>query len=455
MNNKTLVITGEDFKTFNNLILAPIIIFNKEKILFANKIFISTYSCFKNISELYIDELFNDEILMEQIKNLFDKNKNFSKNEVSIRNNKGKLLYANVLIKPVIFNDKNCLLMQFADVTENVITKNQLISMTNVRNLMLKITENIVKFNDINDIYNLTLETALKTFNNNCIGTIMIKKDSEFEVVAHIGYEEKIKKFSIKQEETFLYRSTNGKMNDVKNISDLSKIVDFYPIETCYGRKQYIKSSLISPIIIKDNIYGMICIDSVKINSFDKDDVRLMKFLKSSIEIAISNYLLYSDQIFYANHDYLTKLYNRMFLEKQFNVLKSNAVLYNKTLNLVLIDVNHLKIINDKYGHLCGDNVLKHVADKFFSISDKNDVVARIGGDEFVSVYYDKSINNIKDSLDNILSEMKEEYISMSNCSITCSFCYGIATFRDDGMEFKELLKRADIEMYKAKVMLK
>lgn len=152
-----------------------------------------------------------------------------------------------------------------------------------------------------------------------------------------------------------------------------------------------------------------------------------------------------------AYNDSLTGLANR---ERLIYMLQENvraAILDNKIGAVIFIDLDNFKKINDTKGHSIGDQVLVAISKRFLNFARDNAVVARIGGDEFIIV-----INNISSVA--IITENAEELvklfddpISMGKTNYTVSASIGITLFPSDATSVEELLKKADMAMYRAK----
>jgi diguanylate cyclase (GGDEF)-like protein/PAS domain S-box-containing protein/putative nucleotidyltransferase with HDIG domain len=153
----------------------------------------------------------------------------------------------------------------------------------------------------------------------------------------------------------------------------------------------------------------------------------------------------YQKQIEYISyHDSLTGLYNRRFFEEQLTRLEET----NKDLSMIVADVNGLKPINDKFGHLAGDNLLKSVATIMLEVVGEQGFVSRIGGDEFAIILEDSQMLNqeiIVNKIKLIFSKMKIEGICVSVAIGYQSRCAG-------GIGVYQLFKEADEYMYKNKL---
>ncbi|MGD9161415.1 MAG: diguanylate cyclase [Desulfobacteraceae bacterium] len=151
--------------------------------------------------------------------------------------------------------------------------------------------------------------------------------------------------------------------------------------------------------------------------------------------------------------DYLTGVPNRKALDDKYIEYASEAVPGDKDLCLLLIDIDHFKKFNDKYGHLIGDDVLKFVARKIREIIRGRDFFARYGGEEFAVLLSNTPISGAEIVAENIRKFFAESAIktvqqSFKLGNITVSI--GIACYRS-GESFEELFFRSDRALYWAK----
>ncbi len=150
-------------------------------------------------------------------------------------------------------------------------------------------------------------------------------------------------------------------------------------------------------------------------------------------------------------HDALTGLPNRHYLYTQLKLMVANANRYNHKFAVLFLDLDHFKNINDTLGHNVGDALLKAVSHKLKSIIRENDIVARIGGDEFIIILNDFSDTAvIEPVISKILDTFHNEW-SIQSHFLRLSASIGVAIYPDDSKEVNELMKYADIAMYKAK----
>ncbi len=148
-----------------------------------------------------------------------------------------------------------------------------------------------------------------------------------------------------------------------------------------------------------------------------------------------------------ANTDALTGIFNRMKFNKTLTSEITRAKRYKAPLSLILFDIDHFKQVNDTYGHLSGDNVLKHLA-KLITINLRGiDIFARWGGEEFVVLAPVTPLDDAIQLADKLRNKI-ENYDFPEPKNITASF--GVTTFRD-GDNNITLVNRADEALYRAK----
>jgi diguanylate cyclase len=151
-----------------------------------------------------------------------------------------------------------------------------------------------------------------------------------------------------------------------------------------------------------------------------------------------------------ANHDILTQLPNRnFFYEKLFHYYKHDL---NHKIALLFIDNNNFKEINDSFGHLAGDAVLKEMAYRLRNNLRQEDFIARFGGDEFAVIIQNiKHTNNLITICENLLASSKKPIIHLGK-EIYFSFSIGIALGSSSNTP-EALISEADNAMYKAKIL--
>ncbi|RTR38423.1 diguanylate cyclase [Shewanella canadensis] len=148
-----------------------------------------------------------------------------------------------------------------------------------------------------------------------------------------------------------------------------------------------------------------------------------------------------------ALHDQLTQLYNRHFLIEAANQKVAESIRHSNPLSILMIDIDHFKLVNDQFGHQAGDSVLQAVAKVLAESNRKEDVVARFGGEEFVALFEHCSIESAEEKAEMLRGKI--ERLMPAGIPVTASF--GVAELRPNEESFEQLLARADEAVYRAK----
>jgi diguanylate cyclase (GGDEF)-like protein len=152
-----------------------------------------------------------------------------------------------------------------------------------------------------------------------------------------------------------------------------------------------------------------------------------------------------------AYHDGLTGLPNRSLLQDRFQQVMSQAERHHKPLALLMVDLDEFKRVNDKLGHASGDKVLQAVALRLTKGIRGADTACRYGGDEFVIMLSEIDSPDIATALTvEISGRLGEPYI-IDGHKINMTVSVGVAVYPRDGRTFDELLKQADVAMYRIK----
>jgi diguanylate cyclase (GGDEF)-like protein/PAS domain S-box-containing protein len=151
-----------------------------------------------------------------------------------------------------------------------------------------------------------------------------------------------------------------------------------------------------------------------------------------------------------ANHDQLTGLPNRAALTERLHDALAAARRRDSSVSLLYCDLDGFKSVNDRYGHLAGDHVLKVTAERLLSATRAGDTVARMGGDEFVVLVEDGEARAIRALLSRVRDAVNAPIELPTGQVVTVALTAGAAT-ADGASDVDDLLGRADAAMYAAK----
>ena len=149
--------------------------------------------------------------------------------------------------------------------------------------------------------------------------------------------------------------------------------------------------------------------------------------------------------LYLSYHDHLTGLYNRRFFEQELNRLDTSE---NLPMSIIMFDVNGLKLVNDSFGHDAGDHLLKKAAEVIKNICRNEDMVARIGGDEFVLFLPKTSSKQCVE----IANQIKEQSAKEKVANVELSISYGYDTKEVEKQSILEIIANAENYMYRYKL---
>jgi diguanylate cyclase (GGDEF)-like protein len=148
-----------------------------------------------------------------------------------------------------------------------------------------------------------------------------------------------------------------------------------------------------------------------------------------------------------ATHDQLTGLYNRHYLNDALSKKVAYAKRHGEPLSVIIVDIDHFKSVNDTFGHLTGDQILKAVGSAMQSSARKEDIAARFGGEEFIVLLDNCTAHDAQVKAEHLRSQI--EALHPEGVAVTASF--GVAQLQQDAQRYEDLLKNADTALYIAK----
>lgn len=207
-----------------------------------------------------------------------------------------------------------------------------------------------------------------------------------------------------------------------------------------------ISSAIIVPVLIGERVVGaiFICGGNNLLTFASNDTHDLLNILSNQMALAIENDGIYRDIKNKADIDPLTKLYNRRVLDREITEL----IKTNTQFSLVIYDIDDFKKVNDSYGHLAGDEVLKMVSDVVRKSIRKTDVPCRYGGEEIVIIFKDLSKEDACVISERIRNNIEITSTLWSGGNIFVTVSGGVSAYPRDGSTKDEIIKIADEILY-------
>ena len=138
--------------------------------------------------------------------------------------------------------------------------------------------------------------------------------------------------------------------------------------------------------------------------------------------------------------DHLTKLYNRRFFFNEVTSGLSRALRYDQSFSLLIMDLDHFKEINDTYGHDCGDDVLKNIANILSRFTREGDTLARYGGEEFVMALPNTNLDGAMKLAERIRSTIEATQQECKEHSITLTISIGVTSMQQESVADDEIV---------------
>ncbi|SHH72637.1 tetratricopeptide repeat-containing diguanylate cyclase [Clostridium grantii] len=261
-------------------------------------------------------------------------------------------------------------------------------------------------------------------------------------------------KTSLKNKTSFSVWSVANKkeimLNDISNeyflyvdeINEINFFINSTPTQSLF----------FAPLIVKDEIIGVFTIQSYKKNAYSSEEFEIFKIISSYIAIAQVNTKQAEKLKNLSLIDTLTNLNNRSGFTFGYATFACNNSSNIKSTSIIMLDLDYFKLINDTFGHMAGDLVLKKIGKILNGYADKVDLIARIGGEEFAILIINKNKDSIKIIAEDIRKAFESTEIIYKNKPIKISTSMGISYIEKDKLPlFEDLYYQADKALYKAK----
>ncbi|PAT01132.1 hypothetical protein CI105_08355 [Candidatus Izimaplasma bacterium ZiA1] len=217
-------------------------------------------------------------------------------------------------------------------------------------------------------------------------------------------------------------------------------------------------SAIFTPLVFEDEVIGVFTVQAEKRNSYTEADEILLFTLSSYLAIAIKNASktkelakLNEKLKIKSEQDGLIGIANRRLFDEKYTESWEVSVKNKENLLIMMMDIDNFKDLNDKYGHLTGDEVLKAVGKILEEEKDENSFVARYGGDEFVAIFSQTSKSRFMEFDNRFRTKLFDLNITL-NIKTKINVSIGVALItpkKEDNM--KTLIYSADEQLYSSK----
>jgi diguanylate cyclase (GGDEF)-like protein len=201
----------------------------------------------------------------------------------------------------------------------------------------------------------------------------------------------------------------------------------------------------------EDRVLGKIALGCANDHEVSTDCEEVYLVLAELSALALRQSLLYRGLVHHSTHDPLTELPNRRLFETRLNDVLNEAQLNACQMAVIYIDINRFKHVNDQHGHKIGDLYLKQISARLRHQLRPDDMLARVGGDEFVVIAPFLEGRDRVFSITSRLQRCFNDPFELDGVSIDGSASFGFARYPEHGSTAEELTRHADHAMYVAK----
>lgn len=220
------------------------------------------------------------------------------------------------------------------------------------------------------------------------------------------------------------------------------------PGEAIYNAEQF-KTAHIVPIESSGRLLGGICFYNV--DECNYPEIKFYKTMIGEVLLLLKMHYLYSETQYLSVTDGLTGLYNRRHFEHNVEREFLRAKRYASALSLAMIDIDHFKEINDKYGHQFGDYVLREISKIIYDSFRKTDMVYRYGGEELAVILTETSIESATIPLERLRIKIAQHLFEYNDKATNITISVGLGSYLIKMASKSELIETADKALYKAK----
>ena len=330
--------------------------------------------------------------------------------------------------------------------------------------ILQEVCQSLVSMLDLDQLLDSVVHIIVQTMNVEKVAIFLEEEEKHiYQVKAAYGFDETLKeKLSLNNNATILERLR--KDNRILVREELRQFEEGEEINVLFKTLDLIDAELIAPLFFKERLLGFIALSHKKTRHiYNQGDIDVLNAFSAEASVAIENARLYGEAII----DGLTRVFHHNYFYMRLKEEMARTKRYGNPIVLLMIDIDHFKSFNDSYGHQAGDSILKNIGQMLKTKLRNVDIAARYGGEEFAVILPGAGEKekhapaeiirqHIQDALlvaERLRKVASEIEINLMGKMTHITISIGIAYY--DGVDEKftaaELVKRADVALYRAK----
>jgi two-component system cell cycle response regulator len=208
-----------------------------------------------------------------------------------------------------------------------------------------------------------------------------------------------------------------------------------------------------TPLTAHKKVIAILSVSGPPTPAFRRDAPGILSLINNEVTMILDNARLYEDANRMAITDGLTRIYNHRFFQELFEKEFKRASRYKTIFSLIMLDIDFFKRVNDTYGHLFGDEILKEMSTLFKGCLRTMDILARYGGEEFAILLPETEIESAVQTAERIrLAVENHDFASSHGNPVKLTVSQGVTAYPSPGIEKRsDIVAKADAALYESK----
>lgn len=229
--------------------------------------------------------------------------------------------------------------------------------------------------------------------------------------------------------------------------TEISYLNDLSGISINQAPKSY-SNSCSYRLLVNDNPLGTLTLH--RDWAFTQEEAKVLEYTLCSLVYPLRNAILYREAVQASHKDPLTGINNRAALDEALTREVRLAKRYKRPLSIIVLDIDHFKVVNDTMGHAAGDCIIKTTTERTSACIRSTDMMFRYGGEEFVVLLNNTDSKGARYLADRIRKSIERTQSRCNNKVVSVTVSAGVATLCDEESEMN-FFTRADKALYRAK----